>query len=264
MIWMLIALACGTGPRLERADASLRAGDLAAAEKGYRNVLDRAPEDVAALYGLGWVFHQSGDPGRAREYFKRCVRVAPDDYRGHRGLGSVALSEGNFVQAHDHFTAALAAAPDEPRVHTSMGLVYLGSDQVTESLTHFERARELEPERGEYAYNLADALFRLERFDESLDVIEQGMANPIDEVRFRAMLLELRALVRVRMTGGRVDPSDCAGTAPPVLEWLSAADESLDQAAALGADLPNLPAARRRVATRRSNVTQTCPSSTYE
>ena len=122
MIWLML-LACSVASRVEKADADLRAGNLASAEERYRAVLDRSPEQVDALYGLGWVYHLDGDPGRAREYFKRCVRVAAEDLRCIRGLGSVAMSEGNSVQARSYYDQALVLDPNDARVLSSLGPV---------------------------------------------------------------------------------------------------------------------------------------------
>ena len=258
MIW-LILMACSVASRVEKADAELRAGDLAKAEERYRAVLDSSPEQVDALYGLGWVYHLDGDPGRAREYFKRCVRVAPEDLRCIRGLGSVAMSENNPGQARSYYDQALAIDPNDARVLSSLGLLLLSQGDEEGALPHLLRAGQLEPERGEHSYNLGEVYFRMDRYQESLDAIDAGLAKGASEQRFVGLMLELRALVLVRMTSGRVDPLDCGTTAPPVLAWLAAADADLDRAEAIGVDLPNLPAARRQVHRRRSKVTEKCP-----
>jgi tetratricopeptide (TPR) repeat protein len=258
MIW-LILMGCSVASRVEKADADLRAGNLASAEERYRAVLDRSPEQVDALYGLGWVYHLDGDPGRAREYFKRCVRIAPEDLRCIRGLGSVAMSEGNPVQARSYYDQALALDPNDARVLSSLGLLLLSQGDEEGALPHLLRAGQLEPERGEHSYNVAEAYFRKGQHQEALDAIDAGLAKGATELRFVGMMLELRALVLVRMTSGRVDPLACESTAPPVLSWLAAADADLDRAEAIGVELPNLAAARRQVHRRRSKVTEKCP-----
>lgn len=258
MIW-LVLMACSVASRVEKADQALRAGDLAQAEERYRAVLDRSPEEADALYGLGWVYHLNGDPGRAREFFKRCVRVAPEDARCVRGLGSVAMSEGNPAQARSYYDDALKIAPNDARVLSSLGLLLLSQGLEDDALPHLLRAAQLQPERGEHHYNLAEAYFRKAEYQEALNAIDTGLGKGASEQRFVGLMLELRALVLVRMTSGRVDEADCAGTAPPVLAWLAAADTDLDRAEALGIPLPNLPAARRQVHRRRSKVTEKCP-----
>lgn len=250
---------CGEARALARAEAALLAGDLAAAEASYRGVLDDNPDQLDALFGVGWIYHLAQDEDRAREYFKRCVRLAPEDPRGHRGLGSVALAEGNLAQAEQHLQDALQRAPDDARILNSMGLVFLASKRYDAALGWFERAQAADPTRGEYGVNLAEAQLRLGDPEAALATIDASLSGEIEELRFRGLLLELRARVLVAMTSGRVDVNRCAETAPPVLAWLARADRALEQASALELDLPTLPATRRLVHRRRSVVTERCP-----
>lgn len=259
MIVMLL-LACGNGHRIEKADEALRAGDLTTAESYYREVLDRDPDQVDALYGLGWLYHLGQDPDRAREYFKRCNRVAAADWRCLRGLGSVARAEGNRGLARQNYEAALELAPNEPRLLDSLGLVYAESGDHNTALVWFEKAVAADPASGEYGFNKAEAQLRLGQNEDALVTIDHALEQDIDEVRFRAQLLVLRSRALVVSTSGRVDSDDCAGTSPPVLEWLAQAERALDQAEALQEDVPWLHSERQRVHRRRAVVTETCPS----
>ena len=266
MVLGLLALlscmpACSTEARLERAESSLKSGDLAAAEQDYRAVLDQDPDDVDALYGLGWAFHLHGDEDRAREYFKRCVRVAPQDYRGHRGLGSVALADGNAALALDYYDKALTLAPGEPTVLNSKGLALQGQGADELALEAFRQAQAADPTRGDYGYNVADALHRLGRDEEALAVLDEALGQGTEERRFRGMLLGLRARVLIQLTAGRLDPADCEGTAPPLYAYLDAADRALDQAEGAGLEPLQVAETRRLANRRRSYLGETCPGS---
>ncbi len=251
--------ACSDEARLARAEAALKAGDLVAAEADYRALLDDDPDDPDALYGLGWAFHMYGDEDRAREYFKRCVRVAPEDYRGHRGLGSVALADGNAMLAVSYFDTALEHAPGEPTVLNSRGLALLAQGAEEAALEAFQQAQAADPTRGDYGYNVADALHRLDRDEEALVAVDEALGQGTEERRFRGMLLELRARVLVSLTGGRLDDQACEATAPPLLEYLDAADRALDQAETAGLDARRLAETRRAANRRRSYIGEACP-----
>jgi len=252
-------LACTHGYKIGKAEQALRAGDYVTAESYYREVLDDNPDHPDALYGLGWLYHLNQDPDRAQDYFRRCNRVAPADWRCLRGLGSVARSDGSRSLARAHFEAGLELSPEEPRLMDSLGLVYTDAGDHETALTWFEKAAAADPESGEYGFNRAETLLRLGRHEEALETIDYALSQDIDEVRFRAQLLVLRSRALVVSTSGREDPADCEGTVPPVLEWLDRADQSLDEAEALQADVPWLNAERHRVHRRRSVVTETCP-----
>ena len=89
--------------------------------------------------------------------------------------------------------------------------------------------------------------------------MDRALATPIEEVRFRALLLILQARVLVGMTGGRVDPQRCGETVPPLMAYLARARRSLEQAEAIGIEISELGAAKRRVHRRRSYITEQCP-----
>ena len=259
---LIVLSACGVDRRVERADRAREAGDYAAAEAGYRWVLEREPDRVEALYGLGWIYLQGGDPMRARDYFKRCVRVAPGDYRGHKGLGSVALSQNLLTQAETSFQDALSRTqtPEErASVLNSLALVDSTAGREDQALAHLEEAVSLAPDRGELRLNLAELKHRAGLEDQALAEIDAGLSLNIEELRFRGQLLVLRAQVLVSMTIDRLNTADCEGTLGPVLAYLERADRALDQAEALGVELPSLYVLRRRVHQRRSIVTERCP-----
>lgn len=262
-LWFLIALGCvpicSDEARVERAEDALRAGQYADAEADFRAVLDEDADNIDALYGLGWTYHLVGQRDRAREYFKRCVRLAPEDFRGHRGLGAVALAGGNPMLARMHLDDALEQAPGEPRVLNSMGLAHLAEGDEDSALLRFEEALAADPSSGEYGYNVAEVRFRVGELDGALEAIDEALSADIEELRFRGLLLELRARVLVEMTAGRVDAEDCETTAPPVLTWLAAADRALDQAETEGVDATLVATTRRQAHRRRSVVTEWCP-----
>ena len=97
------------------------------------------------------------------------------------------------------------------------------------------------------------------QYEEAMDVVAKSLERPIAEVRFRALLHELRARILVRLTSGRLDPENCEVSAPPLLETLNLADQELESAASFEVELPNLNAARLRVHRRRSRVLEECP-----
>lgn len=255
----LLGPGCGVERHLDTAEEALQSHDLVAAEAAYRRVLERDPESVDALYGLGWVYHLAGEPERARDYFQRCTRIAPTDHRGFKGLGSVAMTQEKLPQSVSWFEQALALAPEDPAVLNSLSIAHMQGQDHEQALVFAQRAVAAAPTRGEYGLSVGEALFRLKRHDDALAAIEEALGAPFEELRFRALLYVLRARVLVAMTGGRVDPEDCTGTVPPLLAYLEKAKVSLELAEGVGIQMGELGAAKRRVHRRRGYITEQCP-----
>ena len=257
--WVLLLVGCGGGDSSVQGQRALERGDLVEAERHFRTALDDGPDRVEALYGLGWVYHLTGSSSRARDYFMRCLRVDSMDHRGFKGLGSLALAEGNFQMAEKRFLEALEKAPGDPAVTNSLALTFMGAGRYEEAVELLEQLVAAHPKQGELGLNLAEGHFRLKNFQQALDTVAQSLAQEITEVRFRALLHELRARILVGMTSGRLDKADCSSSLPPLLETLGIADKELDFAESLGVEMPNLNAARLRVHRRRSRILEDCP-----
>ncbi len=254
-----LVLGCGVEGQIARAEKALQASNLEEAERRYRRVLDKDPDRIEALYGLGWAYHLEGKTASARDWFVRCRRVAPEDYRGEKGLGSIALAEGNLRLAEQHFQAALALAPEEPSVLNSLSLTHMAGRRYEEALALLEGLVSATPHRGEYRLNLAEAQYRLALYEEALQSVDEALGRQIRELRFKALLLHLRARTLLAMTSGRLDPADCAGTLPPILAWLDRAGRDLDRAEDVGIPSEELLQVRHKLHRRRSILAETCP-----
>jgi len=114
------------------------------------------------------------------------------------------------------------------------------------------------PETGEYRMGLAEVRLRQKRPTDALELVDSALEQEGTPPRYKGMLLQLKARALVAATANRIDHRDCAQTAPPVLEWLQAAANALDEAEATGVPLPDLPAARRLVVRRRAAVEDRC------
>lgn len=250
---------CGPERPLERAKEALDASALEAAERGYRRVLERWPDEVAALYGLGQVYLLAGQPDRAREYFQRCTVVAPGDWRGFKGLAAVAMASERLAEARTALTTALRLAPDEPAVLTSQGLLLLVTGEPEQAREVLARAAALRPDDGGYRLNHAEALYRLDRLEDALAEVDAGLAVGTPTVRIRAQLLGLRARSLVRMTAGALDPARCAEAVPGIQARLEEAERSAVAALEVAPDLAELGAVRQWVRRRRAFVQEQCP-----
>ncbi|MES2642565.1 MAG: tetratricopeptide repeat protein [Myxococcota bacterium] len=265
-VFAAVALAAVLGLRLTSvarrvaaAQHALDRSDLVAAEAAWRAVLADDPGRADALYGLGWTLHLAAETDAAREAFQQCVEAHPQSPLGYKGLGSVAMAEGNPTLARRRFEEALARAPGDVAVRHSLGLLDLSSGAADAAVTTFTALATEHPERAAFQQALGEALVVVGRPEEALEAATRAVALAEDDDRGRALAQLTRARAILAATGGRVDPADCGGTAPPVYTWLVEADRALDDAEATGVPLPELVSARRAVRQRRGGVDDECP-----
>ncbi|MCF6290191.1 MAG: tetratricopeptide repeat protein [Desulfobacterales bacterium] len=118
---------------LAMADQYLRAGQAEKAEKLYKLVLSRVPDNDHALLMLGMIAHEKGNNDRARELIERAIEINPD----------------------------------QPVYHSNLGIVLRDLDRDEDAVACFDRALALEPEFYEVLNNKANGLQKLGRLEEA-------------------------------------------------------------------------------------------------
>lgn len=259
---LLLVVASLTGCSAEyyatKGREALDAHQLAEAERLYREALDKEPTNAEALSGLGWTYQIAGQKDAAMGAFDRCLAALPRDVACLRGKASVLVAEGNPGAAGELLGKAHAIAPEDAGVESSVALLDLAQGNLDSAAQRYGALVQRFPNMAEYRLGYAETLLRQKKTEATLAAVEEALALEDTPVRFVNMLYLLRARALVAETSGRLDPKDCASTAPPILAWLDAADAALAQAKATGVDTGVEPVSKL-VAKRRGGVEDRCP-----
>ena len=98
-------------PLLQRAAASLRAGDLTNAERACRQALKAAPSHPGGLHLLGTIAKRAGHNSAAIDLFRKAVSAAPRYAEAWVSLGRALLDAAQPGEARQSYDMALAARP---------------------------------------------------------------------------------------------------------------------------------------------------------
>ena len=257
---LLLLTGCLFSDPTEEARAALDAHDLAAAEGAFRTALERDPGNIKALDGLGWTYLLAGQREAAASAFDRCIELAPTNGDCLRGRASVATADDNLPLARSMLLKAQEYDPDNPGVIASVALHDMLAGRLSESEERYRLLVTRYPEEAEYRLGLARVLMRTDREEEALAIIEEALRLPETPIRYQSMLWVLRANGLIAQSAGVEDPARCAETAPSVLAWLEAAEQSLTQAESTGVTSPELGRIRRLIKKRRGVVEEVCPA----
>jgi len=157
---------------LQTAVEKHRAGDLAEAEKIYRQVLEGDANNADALHLLGLVLHQHGDQDAAGENIERAIRLRPKQAEFYCKLGKVRAAQEHWSDAVSANKKAIESKPDYAAAHCNLGVALLwqgrpaaAEETLRESLKcddksaqaneAWEKAIILQPNFAEAHYNLA-------------------------------------------------------------------------------------------------------------
>ena len=99
-----------------------RAGDLAAAERGYEETLRLSPNHAGAHGKLGLLLARAERLPAAAEHLRAAVRLAPDDADAHANLGNVLLLQGDARAALTEYETVVRLRPNDPRARENLQL----------------------------------------------------------------------------------------------------------------------------------------------
>jgi len=167
-------------PDLERtlSDATRQhaRGNLDAAERAYRTILDREPAQPDALHYLGVVALQRGRVGQAIELLRQALAARPEDAGARINLGNAYQAGRDFEAAAAEFERVLARSGPTAVVLANLGNALAGLGHHEDASERFEAALELDPELIEVRRNLAETLVRLGRMDDAARQVAEAEA----------------------------------------------------------------------------------------
>ncbi|MFN3326291.1 MAG: tetratricopeptide repeat protein [Bryobacteraceae bacterium] len=173
--------------RLRRAAGFHNAGELARAERIYREVLADDPEHPDALHLLGLIAAEAGQPDVACALIGQAIRLHGPHPSYCRNLGQIFLETGRIPQAIACYAQALESAPSDPLSWARMGRALLAAGHTVEARDALEQAVRLDPRAAAAHLDLGHAYERLHRWKDAADSYIRALqhAPKLAEAHFR-------------------------------------------------------------------------------
>ena len=122
-----------------------RMGNVREAEKIYREVVVRDPENVDALRLLAGVAMRAKQWGDAEVLLERALEMAPDFFQCWMDLGLTRQEQDRLDDAADAFRRAQRLKPDRPGPYAAVGTALALAGRHEEAIQHFQTALEKDP-----------------------------------------------------------------------------------------------------------------------
>jgi tetratricopeptide (TPR) repeat protein len=187
------------GGTLQLAQRYLDRGEVSRATDLYREALQKAPTDLAALYGLGYGLLKAGRLDESSRAFRSVLQQDPGSADGRNALAFVFAEKGESLAVAERLvTEAVEIAPALTAYwNDTLGWVrYRGGryEQALQALRAAERDLPLDDPamRAENSYHLGSALAALGREDEAREALAKSLPRAGGE-RWEA---EARALAK--------------------------------------------------------------------
>lgn len=143
-----------------------QAGQWAAAEQIYRQVLQANPADANAWCYLGIACHDQDRLDEAVAAYRRAIQLQPNFPIAFNNLGNTLRLQRKLADAVACFDQALRLKPDYVNAHKNKGTALVWEGHLEEALACYGRALEHSPNDADTRKNRGVILLLLGRFDE--------------------------------------------------------------------------------------------------
>jgi len=158
---------------LEKGMAQHQAGNLAEAEKFYREALEQNPNHPDALHLLGAVAGETGRVEEGIELISRAIAVYPSQAVYHCNLSEMQRRAGNIEGAISAARQAIAVNPKFARGYCNMGLALAADRRWEDAASALRRALEIDPQFVFAMEHLGKVLGSLKQYDDAVAVMRR-------------------------------------------------------------------------------------------
>ena len=134
---------------------NLEHGKLRAAEKQYKQILGKIPNNVDAFSNLGVVYFRSGRLRSAESTLKKALALAPDNDFVLTTLGIVHYRQSRFDDALSDLRKAIEINPNSATAHNYLGITASQKGRQREAETEILQAIAKNPNYADAHFNLA-------------------------------------------------------------------------------------------------------------
>lgn len=170
------------------------AGNLAEAERIYRQILAVEPRHADSLHLLGMIAFHAGRPDAARELIKQAIALNAGVPEYHSNLGNVLKESGSLEDAIVSYRRALELRPEFADAHYNLGNAYAKDERLEQAVECYQASLRLRPDYPPALVNFGNALRSLGRIREALhfyDLVPDGAAEFAETRWNRAIALLL-------------------------------------------------------------------------
>ncbi len=186
-------MSAGSAAFREASDAYAR-DDLDAAERGFRRLLETAPEHAASLNALAAIACRRGRMEEGLALFRRAVALAPGEAAYHANLGRALGEAGRFAEAAEMQARAAALDPMDAATRLGLGAALYRLGRLDEAEAAYRAALALRPGAAAGWNDLGRVLAAAGRVEEAETALRRAVALRPDyaqaHVNLAAVLME--------------------------------------------------------------------------
>jgi len=147
--------------------AALNNGDLRAAVRLLRRVVELEPRHQWAWNNLGRAFLRLGLPDSAIADFRKQIEINPYDQYAYNNLGLALWRDHKYVEAREAFTKQLQINPLDRYAHANIGRMFAEEHRDSAAVSELEQAASITAEDAQVHVDLGKAYLAVHRSDKA-------------------------------------------------------------------------------------------------
>jgi protein O-mannosyl-transferase len=117
------------------------------AQEEYEIILRRDPSYFLSVYAVGQALERAGDPAAAENFYNNLLAARPNlAHEVFDDRGGLRLRQKNFAGAEADFAAAAQLQPDDPEAHYWLGVLYQNSHDWKRAAEEFVKVAAINPD----------------------------------------------------------------------------------------------------------------------
>ncbi len=146
---------------LNFASKFLKKKNLNKAEKLYKKILEKFPNNFDANYFMASIKAQNNNFNDAKNYMETALSINPNLPELNNNLGLIYLNLNDVEKSINYFEKAINLKKDYIFAYTNLGMAYVNLKQVAKAKESYLKAIEIDPNNLLANYNFANLLKRL-------------------------------------------------------------------------------------------------------
>lgn len=163
------------GERLARARTLVEEGRVRDAIDVYRALVSDHPSNVRARNNLGVLYDELGSHELALEQFEAARELEPENVEVLTNLGASLGGVGRFEEAERELRRAQRLDPEALDVRANLGILYYRRGLYAQAEAELRWVCERDHDHGPAHFYRGEALNRLGRVDQAMDVLERAI-----------------------------------------------------------------------------------------
>jgi predicted O-linked N-acetylglucosamine transferase (SPINDLY family) len=153
-----------------------RSGQLAQAERLYRQILAVEPNHPQTLHWFGFLAHQMGRHDIAIGLIERSLAARPDDVEARFHLSAALLACGEFDRAIAEARRVITTKPEMFGAYSLLGDALVSKRHIEQAIAVYRQGLAIHPAWPEGLNNLGGLLAACEKVDDSIAALRQAVA----------------------------------------------------------------------------------------